>query len=406
MTPLIALAPAFAAAIALFAATLLVGEERRREGVLVALTPVALLTPLAWTLAAYHTFTAGWAALIVALVIAILAREGDDPLQSECALKLLWVIGVALALSWAGDALLALAAGTSRRDEQWGVLALGVDPQYLWSVALPLSLLAGLVLLGGAPFHFWIADLLQGAPAWLAPLAGGALQLSGAAWLMLRLEGIEKLPAGAAIASGLIAVAAGIAFLGGGATLPGQRRPERRMGTLASLQGALVLGALATRQRAGGGRPMDEVWFAVWAAHLALALTGAGLLSRFLPVSTAEPARAATLFRRHKVSAIVGLYSLLSLAGVPGTPGSWVWLQVARRLAADNARVLLIAMAVAWLAAITVALRQSREAFGVADPSPPPASTVPWPARAALWVPAAGLVALAWLVWPLVEAPR
>lgn len=406
MTPLVALAPAFAAAMALFAATLMVGEDRRPEGTLVALAPVVVLTPLAWTLAAYHNFTAGWAALIVALVIAILVREGDDPLQSECALKLLWVVGVALALSWAGDAMLALAAGTGRREEQWGVLALGVDPHYLWSVALPLALLAGLVLLGGAPFHFWIADLFQGAPAWLAPLAGGALQLCGAGWLMLRLQGIEQLPAGADIASGLVGVAAGIALLGGGATLLGQRRPERRVGTLASLQGALVLGVLSSGQHSGTWRPMDETWFALWTAHLALALTGAGLLSRFLPVSTSGQGRAAALFRRHPVSACVGLVSLLSLAGVPGTPGSWIWLQVARRLAADNSRVLLLALALAWLAAITSALRQSREAFGVADSSPAPASAVPWPARTALWVPALGLVALALLVWSPAGAPR
>src|SRR5205085_2461675 len=84
-------------------------------------------------------------------------------------IKLLWVLGAALALSGAGVMLLAVATGTREPLEQWAVLSLAVDPEFLWRTALPLSLLLGVVLVGGAPFHFWAADLLQGAPAWLAP---------------------------------------------------------------------------------------------------------------------------------------------------------------------------------------------------------------------------------------------
>jgi hypothetical protein len=79
----------------------------------------------------------------------------------ECALKMLWVMGASLALELA--------------------------PPALWTAALPLSLLAGLVMLGGAPFHFWPADLFQGARPWFAPLAVAALQSLGAGarlWLL------------------------------------------------------------------------------------------------------------------------------------------------------------------------------------------------------------------------------
>ena len=194
-------------------------------------------------------------------------------------------------------------------------------------------------------------------------------------------------------------MAAGIAFLAGAATLLGQRRPERRVGTLASFHGALALVAILTAHKPGHDRSSDAVWLGVWTAHLALALTGAGLLARFLPVSAADPTRAPALFRRHPASGIAGLVSLLSLAGVPGTPGSWVWLQAARRLAASDSSLLLLALGVAWLAAIASAVRQAREAFGAPDDSPLPASTVPWPARSALWVPALALIGLAALAW-------
>src|SRR2546422_4553724 len=38
--------------------------------------------------------------------------------------------------------------------------------------------LVGVVMLGGAPFHFWPADLFQGARPWLAPLAVAGIQRS------------------------------------------------------------------------------------------------------------------------------------------------------------------------------------------------------------------------------------
>jgi NADH:ubiquinone oxidoreductase subunit 2 (subunit N) len=113
----------------------------------------------------------GTVILLIGLVIAALARDADELLHGECALKLLWVMGSALALTWAGQELLTLGTGTSYVIEQWSVLGLGLDPEFLWSTALPLSLLIGVVLLGIAPFHFWLGDMFQGVRPWLAPLA-------------------------------------------------------------------------------------------------------------------------------------------------------------------------------------------------------------------------------------------
>src|SRR2546426_5085373 len=141
------------------AGSILLGlEPRGRRG------PVAflVLAGLAFAVALAPLARPGWAPIAAALVTAALARDRQDPLHAECALKLAWVLGPALALSWAGLSLLTLATGTPVPIEQWAVLQLGLDPRFLWSTALPLALLAGLVMLGGAPFHFWVADVLQG----------------------------------------------------------------------------------------------------------------------------------------------------------------------------------------------------------------------------------------------------
>jgi NADH-quinone oxidoreductase subunit N len=396
VTALAPLAPVLPVTLAFAAALLLRAMHTRRPGP-AGIAKVALgwlaLAPLAWIVATPAEVTLARAALAGALAIALLARDREDLAQGECALKLTWALGAAFALTWAGESLLAIAAGSAVAREQWPALALQLDPYALWTSALALTLLAGVVLLGGAPFHFWLADVLQGARAWLAPLLVAALQAAGAALLVRRLDGIAAFPQGAALVRGTLALAAGLALVGGAATLVGQRRPERRVGTLASLQGGLVLAALAAEP---GRLPFAQAGEALglWAAHLALALTGAGALARFMPVDASPDAPGAVLFRRHPWSAAVGAYALLSLAGAPFTPGARLWLGVARALAAGHQGWLLAALAVAWIAAFAVAADAVRRAFGSPSSVPAPARAVPWPARAALWCAAAGLVLL------------
>jgi NADH-quinone oxidoreductase subunit N len=384
--------PASAATLALLAAAAMLALERSQRGVLGRLGPLVVLTPLAAGVAASPIAGHAWPALAVGLVVAVLARNREDLLHSESALKLLWVMAGALALSWAGFELLVLATGTAMEPEQWAVLELGLDPRFLWQTALPLSLLLGLVLLGGAPFHFWAADLFQGVRPWLAPLAVAGLQVAGAGWLMRRLDGIEAFPAGAALTHVLLGVAALIALLVGAATLSFQRRPERRVGTLASLNGALVLATLATTRGNGMAGGWSPAAMGQWSGHLALALAGAGTLARFVPVSMPFVAAGPVLFRRHPWSALMGMFALFSLAGIPGTPGSRFWLATARDLAASGRTWLLLALGVAWLAALSAAVRQLRETVGVRVDTPPPEQSVPWQARAALWLSGGGLL--------------
>ena len=385
-------APMIAAAAAL--AALLSGllmlrlEPPGRAGI----GPASALVALAAGIGLAPGANASWTPLVVGVVVAALARDGDELLHGECALKLLWVMGSAIALSWAGIELLALATGTAYVREQWSVLSLGLEPTFLWSTALPLSLLIGVVLLGGAPFHFWLADVFQGVRPWLAPLAAATLQISGAVWLAARLDGVDQFPPGARLAWGLLRIAAWVAFVAGAATLMAQRRPERRVGTLASLNGALVLALIAS------GQGPDMTWLVNWAAHLALALTGASTLARFLPVST-PAGLGAPILRRHPLITLAGLFSLFSLAGVPGTPGARVWLEVARGLGATGRPDLLIPLGFAWLIGMWKSVEQVREAFGAPGPQHSTVRPIPGAARGSIAIAGLGLLGLAVLLW-------
>lgn len=383
-------APAIvAAACALAAAGLLRGLDRGGGALLAQFTTVVALLPLAVIATGVAAGSTVTPLLASGLTIAILARRREDLLHGECGLKLLWVLGSALALSWAGRALIVVATGTPYVMEQWAVMKIEVDPTFLWRTGLPLSLLLGLVLLGGAPFHFWAADVFQGARPWLAPLAVAALQVSGAGWLTLRLSGIGTYPRAAELAALLLGAAALVGLLVGAVTLAAQRRPERRVGTLASINGALAVALIAAHGAGGAGPELRA-----WAVHLVIALTGAGALSRFVPVSGGPVGAAPVLFRRHPWSGLAGLYALFSLAGVPGTPGAWVWLSTGRALAAHGHTWLLISAGVAWLVVFSVVVRELRAAFGVRVETAAPEARVPRLARAALWVSAAGLVGL------------
>lgn len=334
------------------------------------------------------------APIVAALVIGVLALDARDILHGECTVKLLWVLGAALVLSTLGSDLLVAATGTERPVEQWSVLAIGLDARLLWSAALSLSLVFGLVLLGAPPFHFWVADLMQGARAWLGPLALASLQWAGASWLSTRLEGIDAFPAGASVARGLLGVASIAALGAGGLTLLVQRRPERRVGTLASLHGALVVTTFAS------GKAPDPAWLAGWGVHLLVAITGAATLARFLPVVTTPATPPGTLARHHPATVLVGLLPWFSLAGLPFTPGGAVWLSVGRGLLDAGMGLPFAALVAAWLAALSVCFGQAREAFGLATEAPRVERRVPLSARLVPWAASAALVGL-WLAQPL-----
>jgi len=76
---------------------------RRGRGLASALPPLVVLAALAGTIALAPRAGLSWPALSVGLVVAALARNRDDLLHSECALKLLWVMGGAIAALMRGE---------------------------------------------------------------------------------------------------------------------------------------------------------------------------------------------------------------------------------------------------------------------------------------------------------------
>ena len=189
-----------------------------------------------------------------------------------------------------------------------------------------------------------------------ADARGRALSL-GVGELLRRLQGVEALPEATQLARNVLAGACVLAWTFGSATLATQRRPERRVGSLASLHGALALSALVAAmspspRNAFAGLGGDG--WAAWTAHLVLASTAAGALARFLPASPRPGDPAVVLFRRHPWTAAAACYGWLSLAGAPFTPGALLWLLVARALIATHHPGLVLALALAWTTALAV----------------------------------------------------
>lgn len=399
LPPLLAASAALTALAALLLRPRAEDEDLRAHALQMGLLLLAL-GPLAASLLAPHGASAASVLLAWGLAIALLLRDPSDTYASEAALKLAWVGGAALALSVAGELLLALSAGTARASEQGPALALALDPYALWGVALVLSLLVGIVLLAGVPFHFWAADLAQGAPLHVAPLLLAALPATGAAWLMRRLADMAAFPAGLERVSAVLGGAAMVALIGGGASLVWQRRPDRRIGVLVGLQGALVLTAMALEPARAPFAALAFDGLAAWAVHLALALTGAVAFARFTPADVHALEPPAVLFRRHPWAGLASAYALLSLSGAPGTPGALLWLEVARRAIATQNAAWTLALAFAWVAAVAMAASEVRRAFGVPKAEIAPEAEVPPRMRAALIAAAVGLALLgmAWLL--------
>jgi hypothetical protein len=160
------------------------------------------------------------------------------------------------------------------------------------------------------------------------------------------------------------------------------------VGTLASLQGALVVATFAS------GTAPDAAWLAGWGVHLLIAISGAATMARFLPVATTSATPPGALARHHPATVLVGLLPWFSLAGLPFTPGSHLWLSVGRRLLDAGMGLPFAALVAAWLAALSTSFAQAREAFGLATAAGSVGGRVPISARLVPWAVCAALAGL------------
>jgi len=129
--------------------------ERRGRFDVYELFTAAVLVPLAAAGALATGAGATGLVLVLGLVVALLARDRDSLLQSECAIKLLWWWVPRSPLSWAGVMLLALATGTRSCTSNGRCSRSASIPTSCGARRSRSRCCSGLVLLGVAPFHFW-----------------------------------------------------------------------------------------------------------------------------------------------------------------------------------------------------------------------------------------------------------
>ncbi len=86
--------PAWPVLLALVCALLLLVPDLRARAWAAAAATLLVVGPCAAALVRGGAPGLAVGPLVTALIVAVLAREERDPLQGECALKLLWVLGV------------------------------------------------------------------------------------------------------------------------------------------------------------------------------------------------------------------------------------------------------------------------------------------------------------------------
>ena len=229
--------------------------------------------------------------------------------------------------------------------------------------------LAGLVMLGGAPFHFWPADLFQGGRTWAYSLAAAALQIARSACSTNCWMASARCPGGRA-ADQRAAVGRGRRGAAGGAATPAAAAPARAARRHARESSRCARARHADRHtqrtathalaRALGGdlAPRSP-------ARLGVALPPGGRRDRIGRAGGAVHALT-------PLTGIVGLIGFFSLAG---------WN--ARRVGMARSRALARrypplraarAAGLAWVVAFSSAMRQWHEAAGACRGEPQPAA--------------------------------
>jgi len=242
---------------------------------------------------------------------AVIAHPFGRP-NLEAGIKYLVLSGSASALLLFGMALVYAEAGTLTFSQ--------LPLQGLAWTGL-LLILAGLAFkLAWVPFHLWIADVYQGAPAPLAAfLASGAKSAAMAVVLRLLLEsGAYHQPALAAL---LLTVAC-ISILVGNWLALLQTRLKRLLAYSAIAHFGYLLIVPAAAVRLGSAFAAEATLFYLFAYTLAT-LLAFGLVAALNPADP-EADRLGNwrgLFFRHPPAALLLTLALLSLAGLPLTVG-------------------------------------------------------------------------------------
>lgn len=281
------------------------------------------------------------ASVSTALLAAYDARRA---VSHEAGFKLHVAQGFATALMLFGMALLYGATGELSYAGLWAGLD-GTD--WLGMAGLGLLLCGLFFKLGLVPFHQWVADVFEGAPAAVAGFLAVSMPV-GAVIVLLRLLD-EAIPPGFAPTTELLrALAVASIVVGHGLALAAQS--VRRMLACAGIAqaGHMTLGLACASVEA-----FEAVLFYAFVyAFIAIGLHGlvASIARSGRPLETVD--EFAGLAKSRPLTAMALSLFLLSLAGLPGTAGFWAVFNLLSAATAEGAvlgvGVALVGLAVSW----------------------------------------------------------
>ncbi|GII30565.1 NADH-quinone oxidoreductase subunit N [Planotetraspora mira] len=283
-------------------------------------------------------------------VFALTAMRRYDGRASEAALKLFLVSVVSTAIMLFGVSLLYGVTGSVHLDRIAAFYASGQSAapagvgQGVTTVAIVLVLAGFGFKVAAVPFHFWAADVYQGAPIPVAALLSVISKAAGFAGLVLILT--IALASQAAVWAPVVAVIAALTMTAGNVLAMRQRHAVRLLAWSSVAQSGYILAPLA----AFAGVPRDAVdasvaYLAFYAAMNLVAFGVVMLVSRTRERNDLDDYQG--LAFHSPVTALSLAFSLICLAGLPpGLAGLFAKVVVFRAIVDGGLGWLAVVMAV------------------------------------------------------------
>lgn len=312
--------------------------------------------------------------LVVALelvslpVFALTALRRYDGRGAEAALKLFVVSVVSTAVMLFGVSLLYGITGAVHLDAIAAALAQPERPGAGPVVAVgAVMVVAGFGFkIAAVPFHFWAADVYQGAPIPVAALLSVVSKAAGFAGLILVLT--QALPGEAATWTPIVAVLAALTMTVGNVLALRQTHPVRLLAWSSVAQSGYVLAPIATTDA--------QAATAYLVFYAAMNLTAFAVVMA-VPHDTLDGYRG--LVSGRPVAGLALAFALICLAGLPpGLAGLFAKVVVFREVVAGGLGWLAVVMAVNTVIGLYYYIAWTARLFTPADATRPAASRPAW----------------------------
>ncbi|WP_062353871.1 NADH-quinone oxidoreductase subunit N [Herbidospora yilanensis] len=312
--------------------------------------------------------------LVVALelvslpVVALTALRRYDGRGAEAALKLFVVSVVSTAVMLFGVSLLYGVTGAVHLDAIAAALAQPERPGAGPVVAVgAVMVVAGFGFkIAAVPFHFWAADVYQGAPIPVAALLSVVSKAAGFAGLILLLT--QALPSESATWTPIVAVLAALTMTVGNVLALRQIHPVRLLAWSSVAQSGYILAPVATTDA--------QAATAYLVFYAAMNLTAFAVVMA-VPHDTLDGYRG--LVSARPVAGLALAFALICLAGLPpGLAGLFAKVVVFREVVAGGLGWLAVVMAVNTVIGLYYYIAWTARLFTPADATRPAASGPAW----------------------------